>query len=150
MELKADLTESFTKKDLFSYDPNEISNINNELYDTFIFSENQKLTSEDRIIIASMFLPFDIIKGETEEEKYKINLTDENLIFQLLYDMKEKHFCEVFWVGMLKNANEFDEIEIEEIAEFLQEKKIYMVTATENEFKDYQIYMTKIVCQILM
>ena len=150
MELKADLTESFTKKDLFSYDPNEISNINNELYDTFIFSENQKLTSEDRIIIASMFLPFDIIKGETEEEKYKINLTDENLIFQLLYDMKEKHFCEVFWVGMLKNANEFDEIEIEEIAEFLQEKKIYMVTATENEFKDYQIYMTKIIAPVFI
>ena len=150
MELKADLTESFTKKDLFSYDPNEISNINNELYDTFIFSENQKLTSEDRIIIASMFLPFDIIKGETEEEKYKINLTDENLIFQLLYDMKEKQFCEVFWVGMLKNANEFDEIEIEEIAEFLQEKKIYMVTATENEFKDYQIYMTKIIAPVFI
>ena len=29
MELKADLTENFSKKDLFSYDPNEISNINN-------------------------------------------------------------------------------------------------------------------------
>lgn len=36
--------------------------------------------------------------------------------------MKEKHFCDVFWVGMLKNYNEFDEIEIEEIAEFLLEK----------------------------
>ena len=96
MELKADLTENFSKKDLFSYNLNEISNINNELYDTFIFSENQKLNSEDRIIIASTFLPFEIIKSDNEDNKYKINLGDDNLIYQILFDMKEKHFCDVF------------------------------------------------------
>ena len=150
MELKADLTENFSKKDLFSYDPNEISNINNELYDTFIFSENQKLNSEDRIIIASIFLPFEIVKTGNEDNKYKINLGDENLIYQILFDMKEKHFCDVFWVGMLKNYNEFDEIEIEEIAEFLLEKNIYLVTVTDKEFNDYQMYMSKIITPVFI
>ena len=150
MELKADLTENFSKKDLFSYNLNEISNINNELYDTFIFSENQKLNSEDRIIIASTFLPFEIIKSDNEDNKYKINLGDDNLIYQILFDMKEKHFCDVFWVGMLKNYKDFDEIEIEEIAEFLQQKNIYLVIVSEKEFNDYQMYMSKIITPVFI
>ena len=64
--------------------------------------------------------------------------------------MKEKHFCDVFWVGMLKNYKDFDDIEIEEIAEFLQERNIYLVNVTDKEFNDYQMYMSKIITPVFI
>jgi len=123
-----------------SYDSNQLNG--NDLNETFLFCLNQKISSEDRIIIASAHLPIEVTR--LPDDTFSIKLTDESSIFSILYGMKEKHICEVVWVGMLKNFNQFTETEISKILEILQENNIYMIPVTETEYRNYWIYINKI------
>lgn len=123
-----------------SYDSNQLSG--NDLNETFLFCLNQKISSEDRIIIASAHLPVEV--NRLPDDTFSIKLTDESSIYSILYGMKEKHICEVVWVGMLKNFNQFTETELSSILEILQENNIYMIPVSETEYRNYWIYINKI------
>jgi hypothetical protein len=123
-----------------SYDANQLNA--NDLNETFLFCLNQKISSEDRIIIASAHLPFEIDK--LPDDTFKIRATDESLIYSILYGMKEKDICEVVWVGMLKNFRQFSESDINRIYEKLKENNIYMIIVSEMEYRNYWIYMNNI------
>ena len=123
-----------------SYDSNQLNG--NDLNETFLFCLNQKISSEDRIIIASAHLPVEVTR--LPDDTFSIKLTDESSIFSILYGMKEKHICEVVWVGILKNFNQFTETELSKILEILQENNIYMIPVTETEYRNYWIYINKI------
>jgi hypothetical protein len=114
----------------------------------FFFCINQKISSDDRIIIASAHLPFEIDK--TPDDHFKIRVTDESLIYSILYGMKEKEICEVVWVGMLKNFSQFSVDDLEKINDFLRDKNIYMINVSENEYKNYWIYMNKILGDVFV
>jgi hypothetical protein len=123
-----------------SYDSNQLNG--NDLNETFLFCLNQKISSEDRIIIASAFLPVEV--NRLPDDTFSIKLTDESSIYSILYGMKEKHICEVVWVGMLKNFSQFTETELNKILETLQENNMYMIPVTETEYRNYWIYINKI------
>ena len=75
-------------------DNNLIKNANNELFDLCLSTQSQKLTNNDRIVIASALLPFEIVKNtdSNSTEKYVINTLDENLTYLILYEIKEIFF----------------------------------------------------------
>jgi len=123
-----------------SYDSNQLSG--NDINETFLFCLNQKISQEDRIIIASAHLPVEV--NRLPDDTFSIKLTDESSIYSILYGMKEKRICEVVWVGMLRNFNEFSETELNKIYEILQENNIYMIPVTESEYRNYWTYINKI------
>ena len=90
----------------------------------FDFLNSDNLKGEDRIIIASSYLPFII---EKFDNNFKIKIVDDKFVYLVLYNLKEKNLCDVIWVGMLRNIDDFTEIEIYQIIDFLQEQNIYLV-----------------------
>ena len=73
-----------------------------------------------------------------------MRVTDESLIYSILYGMKEKEIVEVVWVGMLKNFKDFTEEELMEIDDFLRENNIHMLDTSEREYKNFWIYINYI------
>lgn len=150
LDLDSKLSESEIQ-DIISYE-------NNQLADEFqsevsFVKNNTKLTPEDAIIIASTNLPFEVIRNphpKGTEDKYIISESDYKLIYLILFGMKEKRFCNVKWVGMLKNAEEYSNEELEEISQFLRENNIFMVNVPEKDIKNYWIYVNSIMCPIFV
>jgi hypothetical protein len=128
------------------YDANNFSA--NNIHDTFMFCINQKILTEDRIIIASAHLPIEVDK--LPDDTLSIRVTDESLIYSILYGMKEKDICEVVWVGMLKNHSQYSESELDKINEFLKDNNIYMIMANETVYKNYWIFMNNIMAPVFV
>ena len=103
---------------------------------------NMKLTANDKIIIVSTFLPFLI---EKKNNTYHININDDNLVYVSLFDIKEQNLCDVVWVGMLRNFFDFNEIEQNEIYNFLKERNIFLVMTNKIDFDNYLIYVNNII-----
>lgn len=132
------------KFNCLAYDANQL----NSSEKPFFFCMNQKISQDDRIIIASAHLPFEI--DRTPDDNFVIRVTDESLIYSILYGIKEKGICDVTWVGMLKNFSQFNEKELEKIKDFLRDKNIYMINVSETEYKNYWIYMNKILGDVFV
>jgi hypothetical protein len=132
--------------DSLLYDANNFSA--NNIHDTFMFCINQKICSEDRIIIASAHLPIEVDK--LPDETLSIRITEESLIYSILYGMKEKDICEVVWVGMLRNQSQYSESELDKINEFLKDNNIYMIMVNETDYKNYWIFMNNIMAPVFV
>lgn len=100
------------------------------------------MSNEDRIIIASAHLPIEV--DRTTDGSFTIHMIDENLIYSILYSMKEKEICEIVWVGMLRNFTEYNEEELKSIEELLNDNNMYMIPVTQTEYNDYWTYMNSI------
>jgi hypothetical protein len=140
-EKDKDEVQSF---DCLAYDANQL----NGSEKPFFFCMNQKISVDDRIIIASAHLPFEIDK--TPDDNYLIRVTDESLIYSILYGMKEKEVCEVVWVGMLRNFSQFNEKDLEKISDFLRDRNIFMINVSETEYRNYWIYMNQILGDVFV
>jgi trehalose-6-phosphate synthase len=104
------------------------------------------MSSDDRIIIASAHLPIEVDKQSDGE--YAIRVTDESLIYSILYGIKEKEICEVVWVGMLKNYTQYSEQELNKINDFLKDNNIYMIMVNDLAYKNYWIYINHIISPV--
>ena len=138
---------------LFIYDNQLLNGLTEQVFDNLMSSKSNDLNNKDRLTILSSLLPFTIKKvSETEEDfskKYQIIMTEDNLVYQILYNIKEKN-PNVFWVGILRNFKDFNEMELMDISEYLAEKNIFVVQCTEKEFNDYTIYKHKILYPIFI
>ena len=134
-------------QDLILYENNIFDNYNlvedNNIY--FDFLKNDNIKGEDRIIIASSYLPFII---EKYDKNFKIKIVDDKFVYLVLYNLKEKNLCDVIWVGMLRNIDDFTEIEIFQIIDFLQEQHIYLVNVDKNISNNFWIYINEIISPI--
>lgn len=156
--LSIDLSESkFSDGDIqeiVSYENNQLSSIDGTNNELCFLNRTPQLTSDDRIIIASALLPFEVDKVDNpsgnDKSKYVIKSTDDKLIYLILFGMKEKKFCEVIWVGMLKNAYKYTEDELNEIYEFLKQHNVYMVNVPDNDYKNFWIYINQIISPIFV
>ena len=99
-------------KSLIDYDSNRFSG--NNLNETLLSCFNLKMNNDDRIIIATAHLPFRVEKSI--DNKFNLIITEDSLIYSIMYRMKESEFCDVSWVGMLKNFSEFTEDELDEVS----------------------------------
>ena len=122
--------------DLLSYENNKM---NIDIYDEFDKNE-VKLSLKDRIVMVTVYLPITIEKiGDND---YKIIESDNSLLFRYINKIKtnkKKNMINIKWVGLLKCLYEYNEIEQEEIIEFLRQNDYYAVTPDKKEL-DYFIY----------
>ena len=118
------------------------------LNETFLFCMDVSLTKEDKVIIATPHLPFEIDKRT--DGAYSFRQTDENLIYSILFNMKEKKICDVTWVGMLSNYKDYTSKELEIINEMLKESNIHMIELTDIEYKNYWIYINQILTPVFI
>ena len=108
---------SLSPKDLLSYENNKA---NFEVYDAIPdFDNNQKITSNDRIIMATIYLPFYVRKKDEKENNYEIIEDENSTLLRYINNLKNTKSIILIWVGMLRNFFDFNEEVIDEIDEFL-------------------------------
>ena len=123
-------------KDLISYENNHS---NFDIYDKIPdFDFTQKITSSDRCIHASMYLPFILKKTENAKNKYEIIEEENSLLLRYINNIKKTKAMNIIWVGMLKNYWDFNEDELDEIQEFLSEEDYYIIRPKK---KDWQLFI---------
>ena len=135
-------------QELISYENNIFDNHylvqDKNLYFDFL-NNGDNLKSEDRIIIASSYLPFIV---EKNEDSFKIKIIDDKIVSLVLYDLKERNLCDVIWVGMLRNIDDFTESEVYQLMDFLQEQLIYLVYVNKKSSDNFWIYIKEIISPI--
>ena len=146
IDLKINLDKNFKINDLYKYDINLINKMNSGLFESFLFSSNQNIIESDRLVFVDEFLPFILKKNENCEEddienKYII-VPDSR--YSSIMNLVKKINCGVCWVGMLKNIDDFEEIELDEIIGYLEEKMIYVVQVKKKQYEEYYIYYNNI------
>ena len=99
-----------------------------------------KLSSKDRIVMVTVYLP--IVVEKDEKGEYNIIESDNSFLFRYVNKLKtdtKKNYINIKWIGLLKNLYDFSEEEQEEIIDFLRERDYYTVTPSKKEL-DYFIY----------
>ena len=133
-------------QDLLSYENNKA---NFETYDAIPdFDNNQKITHSDRIIMATIYLPFYIKRKEGKKKEYEI-VENENS-FLLRYKKKKKNTKSInlLWVGMLQNYFDFEEDEIDSIDEFLSQKDFCIIRPKKRDWYLFLFYIERIMFPI--
>ena len=144
IDLKINLDVNNKIKDLYAYDINLINKMNSGLFESFLFSSNQNIIKSDRLVFVDEFLPFILKKNQNTEEEENKYIIIPNKRYTSIMELKNKINCGVCWVGMLKNMDDFDEIDLEEIYSFLEEKMIYVVPVKKKQYEEYYIYYNNI------
>ncbi len=148
----SDYISNLSPEDLLSYENNKANfdecdfdvdesiNLSREI--------DQNISAKDRIIMVTLFLPFSVKKIDMNKNKYEI-IEDENTFFSRYMNiLKKKDYLDLIWVGMLKNYFDFDENEINDIDNFLQTKKYYMIRPDKKEWNLYLFYLERIMFPI--
>ena len=145
-ELKMGLDKNFETNDTLAYNINLINKMNSGLFESFLFSCNQNIGEGDRLVFVEEFLPITLKKNEecTEEEEDNKYIIIPNSRYISIDNFVKKFKCRACWVGMLKNLEEFDDIEKEEIYAFLETKMIYVVEVPKKQYEEYNIYYNNI------
>ena len=133
--------------DLLSYENNKM---NIDIYDEFDKNE-VKLSLKDRIVMVTVYLPITIEKiGDND---YKINESDNSLLFRYINKIKtnkKKNMINIKWVGLLKGLYEYNEIEQEEIIEFLRQNDYYAVTPDKKELEYFIYYLERVMYPVFL
>lgn len=129
--------------ELLSYDSLKLDA--NSINKTPIVDLTLKITSDDRLIIVTPFLPFQIIK---KDGQYQIQRNEDEFIYSLMYDIKQKNIIDVCWIGIMKNYNAYSEDEINDIYTFLTDNNIYMVIVDEQVYEKYNIFVGEILLKV--
>ena len=143
-ENESEYISYLSPKDLISYENNKATF---DIYDKIPdFDFTQKITTSDRCIMASVYLPFHIKKNKNEE--YEIIEDDNSLLLRYINDLKKAQKMNLIWVGMLKNYFDFDEDDINEIQEFLAEKDYYIIKPKKRDWQLYLYYIQSIISPV--
>ena len=98
---------------------------------------------EDKFIILTALLPFNIIKNNNN--KYSIIPKYEDEFYESLFNIRNENNYEIYWFGMLDNSN----INIEQdLIEFLRKEKIYVIIPKIEDYNNYWIYISHIIGKI--
>ena len=121
-------------KDLISYENNKS---NFDIYDKIPdFDYTQQITSSDRCIMASVYLPFYLKKNKNND--YEIVEQENSLLLRYINNLKKEKKINLIWVGMIQNYFDFNEDEIIEIQEFLAKEDYYIIKPKK---KDWQLFL---------
>ena len=133
--------------DLLSYENNKMSI---DIYDEFDKNE-VKLSLKDRIVMVTVYLPISIEK--VGENDYKIIESDNALLFRYINKIKtnkKKNLINIKWVGLLKGLYDYNEIEQEEIIEFLRQNDYYAVTPDKKELEYFIYYLERVMYPVFL
>ena len=105
---------------------------------------------EDKFIILTALLPFNIIKNDNSNNnsKYTIVPKYEDEFYESLFNIKKENKYEIYWFGMLEGYENFynnEKICIDlDLIEFLRKEKIYIIKPKIEDYNNYWIYMSHI------
>ena len=136
---------NLSPQDLLSYENNKS---NFEIYDAIPnFDYNEKITNKDRIIMATIYLPFYIKKNEKKND-YDIIEDENSILLKYINYMKNTKKINLIWVGMLKNYFDFKDEEINEIDEFLFSKGYSIIRPNKKDWNLFLFYIERIMFPI--
>ena len=167
-EEKENLTEDRNFKNLkFKFMKEDYSNIVSDLHPMDLISyENNKMTlnifeefdrdkiklsSKDRIVMVTVYLP--IIVEKNEKGEYNIIETDNSFLFRYVNKIKtqkKNNSNSIKWIGLLKNLYDFTDEEQEEIIDFLREKDYYPVTPDKKELDNFIYYLERVMYPVFL
>ena len=137
---------NLSPQDLLSYENNKS---NFETYDAIPdFDYNQKITNKDRIIMATIYLPFYIKMKEGKKREYEFVENENSFLLRYINNLKQTKKINLIWVGMLSNYFEFNEEEINEIDELLYNKGYSMIRPNKKDWQLYLFYIERIMYPI--
>ena len=165
-----DLMESFKifynnipfGSDILNYDKVKIEDIQNIPLTIGLKRQIEINQDEDKFIILTAILPFNIIKQNKNlinnsnlenDTKYSIIPKYEDVLYESLFRVREQKKYDIYWIGMLDNYEFFykgdkeQKIDIE-LIEFLKKEKIYVVTPNMEDYINYWIYINHIIGKI--
>ena len=138
----SEFVSNLSPQDLLSYENNKD---NFETYDAIPdFDYSQKITNNDRIIMATIFLPFYIKRKDDKNKEYEIIEDSNSSLLRYINYLKNTKSINLIWVGMLKNYFDFEEDEINDIEEFLSKKNYSIIRPKKRDWKLYLFYIDKI------
>ena len=133
-------------QDLLSYENNKA---NFETYDAIPdFDNNQKITHSDRIIMATIYLPFYIKRKEGKKKEYEIVENENSFLLRYINNLKNTKSINLLWVGMLQNYFDFEEDEIDSIDEFLSQKDFCIIRPKKRDWYLFLFYIERIMFPI--
>ena len=133
-------------QDLLSYENNKA---NFETYDAIPdFDYNQKISNSDRIIMATIYLPFNIKRKDGKKKEYEIIEDENSFILRYINNLKNTKSINLIWVGMLKNYFDFEEDEIDDIDEFLSQRDYSIIRPKKRDWYLYLFYIERIMFPI--
>ena len=98
---------------------------------------------EDKFIILTALLPFNIIK--INNNKYNILPKYEDEFYESLFNIRNENNYEIYWFGMLdSNDINFEQ----DLIEFLKKEKIYVISPKIEDYNNYWIYISHIIGKI--
>lgn len=132
------------------YESNQF--LSHDINESYNFYQTPSINN-DRIIIATTYVPFEIKKQYITEDNYiyKTIYNESNSIYSILFNRRDWYTCDIKWVGMLKNYKEFNETELYEIQDLLEINNIYIVIPDVNiEFDNYLKYVNNIILPVFV
>ena len=144
--------------DILNYDQVKIDAMQKNLLTIGLKRQIELNPKEDKFIILTALLPFNIIKNtnNVNNNKYTIVPKYEDELYESLFNLRKDNIYEIYWFGMLENCDEFcvsrnddDEKTIDkDLIDFLKEEKIYVITPKLNDYNNYWIYISHIIGKI--
>lgn len=98
---------------------------------TDTMKETSEPKAENNIIIASAFLPFDLIKNSSSD-KWEVRIVD-NPFYNSLYKLSENN-PNITWVGCFRNQFDLKEEELDSLINTLKKRRILIVKIDKETF----------------
>ena len=139
--------------DVLNYDQVRIDAMQKSPLTIALKSQIEINPSEDKFIILTALLPFNIIKNEnSDNNKYSIVPKYEDEFYESLFNIRKENIYEIYWFGMLEGYENFysnEEPFIDnELVEFLRKEKIYVIKPKLEDYNNYWIYISHILGKI--
>ena len=131
--------------DLISYENNKM--VSDLTINNIQFTLNNKLTSSERIIMATNYLPIII---EKKNDNFEIKVEEYSSIFAMINHLKMNKKIKIFWVGMLRNYFDFTEEELYEIEDLLEENDYFLIHPKKEHWEGHLIYINQIMFPIFI
>ena len=139
--------------DVLNYDQVRIDSMQKNPKNIGLKSQIEINAKEDKFIILTALLPFNIIKNkDSSSNKYTIVPKYEDVLYDSLFNIRKENKYEIHWFGLIDGYENFynkDEPHIDPVlTEFLRKEKIYIINPTLDDYNNYWIYMSHIMGKI--
>ena len=153
--------------DILSYDQVKIDSMQKNPLTIGLKRQIELNFEEDKFIILTALLPFTIKKLDSNSTEIKTNPDNNNsskkycilpkyedVLYESLFNLRKENNYDIYWFGMLENYEEYynqnnenEHIE-QDLIEFLQKEKIFVIKPKLEDYNNYWIYMSHIMGKI--
>ena len=131
--------------DLISYENNKM--VSDIMTDNINLALNQKIQNSEKIIMVTNYLPIIV---EKKDNTFEIKVNEYSSVFAMINNIKMNKKVKISWVGMLRNYFDFNEDELDEIENLLEENNYYLIRPKKIDWEGHLIYVNQILFPIFI